>query len=60
MSLVTDKPVSATTVSPSPKKVVATVSQIVPPETASTITYKKGTILATWYEKTTTEDGFAA
>lgn len=45
---------------PAPKKVVATVSQIVSKTSESTISYKKGTILATWYQKTTTEDGFAA
>lgn len=53
-------PVTATTVTPTPKKVVATVSQIVTKTTTSTVKYKKGTILATWYQATTTEDGFAA
>lgn len=59
-STTTNAPVTAATVAPSPKKVVATVSQIVASEGTSTISYKKGTILATWYQKTTTEDGFAA
>lgn len=52
----TTKPIAVTQ---SPKKIVATVSQVVGSD-SSTVSYKKGTILAKRYQATTTEDGFAA
>lgn len=55
----TSKPV-ATTTSSAPKKAVAKVTQVVTSSSAkATVSAKKNTILAKWYQKTTAVDGFA-
>lgn len=36
------------------------MSQVVSADNTATITAKEGTIIAKWYQKTTTIDGFAA
>lgn len=57
----TSKPsTTAATTAPSPKKPVAKVSQVVTlSSTKATVTAKKNTIIAKWYQKTSSVDGFA-